>query len=211
MNQLNPTVVFNIGPLADIRGKQTGSSQASSVAIELPYAAFVLQATYPLYPNATNYFPIRRAANDTQYTIGRAFLQEAYITVDYERSIFHVSQATSKKNDQQLTPISSIDSTSDTTSPTRHISNGALPGIVIGSTALFFCLCALAFSTSAAAATNLDINYTTLSTKSTIPPQHNPNPETHTTNSQTSHPTSPPHQHPKPTPTGHTPSKPPPI
>ncbi len=146
MNQLNPTVVFNIGPLADIRGKQTGSSQASSVAIELPYAAFVLQANYPLYPNTTNYFPIRRAANDTQYTIGRAFLQEAYITVDYERSIFHVSQATSSKtNDQQLTAISSIDSTSNTTSPTRHISDGALPGIIIGATALFFFLCALAF------------------------------------------------------------------
>jgi hypothetical protein len=27
--------------------------------------------------NTTSYFPLKRAANDTQYTLGRAFLQEA--------------------------------------------------------------------------------------------------------------------------------------
>jgi hypothetical protein len=27
--------------------------------------------------NQTRYFPLQRAANDTQYTLGRTFLQEA--------------------------------------------------------------------------------------------------------------------------------------
>lgn len=146
MDRLNPTVVFNLGPLANIRNDKTGSNLGSTVAITLPYAAFVLQASYPLYPNATLYFPIRRAANDTQYTIGRAFLQEAYITVDYERSKFHVSQATSStSNEQQLIAISSTDSTFDTTSHPHKISTGAFPGIIIGTVALLFFLCALAF------------------------------------------------------------------
>lgn len=61
--------------------------------IILPYAAFDLQASYPYYPNATNYFPIRRAANESQYVLGRTLLQEAYLIVDYERANFTVAQA----------------------------------------------------------------------------------------------------------------------
>ena len=75
-----------------------GSS--NTVEFRLPYDAFDLQLTYP-FPNLaanftsapTNYFPLRKAANSTQYTIGRAFLQETYLTVDYERSNFSISQA----------------------------------------------------------------------------------------------------------------------
>ena len=45
----------------------------------LPYASFDLVVTtaYPNISNTTKYFPLRRAANETQYTLGRAFLQEA--------------------------------------------------------------------------------------------------------------------------------------
>ena len=76
-----------------------GSSNA--VDIKIPYAGFNLQLSFP-YPGlganlsspATNYFPLRIAANSTQYTIGRTFLQEAYLTVDYERRNFSISQAT---------------------------------------------------------------------------------------------------------------------
>lgn len=45
--------------------------------ITLPYASFDLTVDYPIVANSTRYFPIMRAANDTQYTLGRAFLQEA--------------------------------------------------------------------------------------------------------------------------------------
>ena len=75
-----------------------GSS--NSVSLSLPYAAFDLQLTYPFpglqateFSPSTNYFPLRKAANSTQYTIGRAFLQETYLKVDYERNKFSLYQA----------------------------------------------------------------------------------------------------------------------
>jgi hypothetical protein len=51
--------------------------RGAAIDIVLPYAAFDQQASYPIYPNPTNYFPLRRAAIDSQYVIGRTFLQEA--------------------------------------------------------------------------------------------------------------------------------------
>lgn len=77
------------------------SSSPNLVNITLPYAAFDLELTYPAIPN-TNYedanstmfyFPLRQAANDSQYTIGRSFLQEAYLITDYERNNFSIHQA----------------------------------------------------------------------------------------------------------------------
>jgi hypothetical protein len=47
-----------------------------TINITLPYASFDLEVGYPIVANSTRYFPIMRAANDTQYTLGRAFLQE---------------------------------------------------------------------------------------------------------------------------------------
>jgi hypothetical protein len=46
--------------------------------ITLPYEAFDLRAEYPLVENSSYYFPLKRAANESQYTQGRTFLQEAY-------------------------------------------------------------------------------------------------------------------------------------
>ncbi|KAL9622007.1 MAG: hypothetical protein Q9160_003669 [Pyrenula sp. 1 TL-2023] len=80
----NPQVTFTLSQ--DL-------TSSTAVKIVLPYAAFDLTATYPLVSKPTRYFPLRRAANDTQYTLGRTFLQEAYLTVDYEHSNFSVSQA----------------------------------------------------------------------------------------------------------------------
>ena len=80
--------------LADLPGS------SSFVSVSLPFAAFDLELSYP-YPglNATQtsaptkYFPLRKAANATQYTLGRSFLQETYLIVDYERNNFSISQA----------------------------------------------------------------------------------------------------------------------
>ena len=82
--QLNPSVTFTLG---------NEVSGGGVVNITLPYGAFDLQASQPIYANATPYFPLRRAANESQYTLGRTFLQEAYLTVDYGRSKFSVQQA----------------------------------------------------------------------------------------------------------------------
>lgn len=50
-----------------------------TVTVVLPYAAFDLTAGNPLVENTTHYFPLKRANNSTQYTLGRTFLQEACV------------------------------------------------------------------------------------------------------------------------------------
>jgi hypothetical protein len=109
--------------------------------IELPYAAFDLQASYPYYSNATNYFPIRRAANDTQYVLGRTLLQEAYLIVDYERANFTVAQAVFPNplpaaNVVTITSKSSADPDPNTGS--SGLGTGAIVGIAIGVAVLVF-------------------------------------------------------------------------
>ena len=65
-----------------------------TIDIKFPYASFDLRVGDFFIENTTSrYFPIRRAQNSSQYTLGRTFLQEAYLTVDYDRSSFSVSQA----------------------------------------------------------------------------------------------------------------------
>ena len=83
---MNPNITFSLN---------TGLIDADkTIDINFPYASFDLTASYPLVGNTTSrYFPIRRAQNSSQYTLGRTFLQEAYLTVDYDRSTFSVSQA----------------------------------------------------------------------------------------------------------------------
>lgn len=64
----NPTFTFQLGNLA---------AGGPHVNITLPYKSFDLNVGPPLVSNSTKYFPVKRAANSTQYTLGRAFLQEA--------------------------------------------------------------------------------------------------------------------------------------
>ena len=64
----NATIEFTLGD---------GVSGGQTVDITLPYASFDLIAKYPLVENTSSYFPLKRAANETQYTLGRTFLQEA--------------------------------------------------------------------------------------------------------------------------------------
>lgn len=64
----NASLTFVIGN--DISGGAT-------VNITFPYAAFDLEIGSPIVNPTQSYFPLRRAANDTQFTLGRTFLQEA--------------------------------------------------------------------------------------------------------------------------------------
>ena len=48
-----------------------------TVDITLPYAALDLEGGYPIFQNATRYFPLRQALDESQYTLGRTFLQES--------------------------------------------------------------------------------------------------------------------------------------
>jgi hypothetical protein len=107
------------------------------VQITLPFAAFDLEASYPIYPNATPYFPIRRAANDSQYALGRAFLQEAYVVADYERSNFSIHQTSFDSQAAKIVAILPPDSSLVDTAPKSKLTLGAggVAGIVVGATA----------------------------------------------------------------------------
>ena len=50
-----------------------------SVQIILPYASFDLEIGPPFTKSVSKYFPLRRAADGNQYTLGRTFLQEASV------------------------------------------------------------------------------------------------------------------------------------
>jgi hypothetical protein len=58
-------------------GNTTEAGEQDTINITLPYESFDLTVDYPLVENKTKYFPLKRAANDSQYTLGRTFLQEA--------------------------------------------------------------------------------------------------------------------------------------
>lgn len=65
---MNPTITFSIG------NTKIGGP---TVDIIFPYASFDLNVTSPAVDGTVRVFPLQRAANSTQYTLGRTFLQEA--------------------------------------------------------------------------------------------------------------------------------------
>ena len=126
----NASIVFTLGD--DVKGGDT-------VNITLPYDSFDLTATFPVVEDSTRYFPLKRAANDSQYTLGRTFLQEAYLTVDYERSNFSVSQCLFQDGSQQKligippAPAPSLNNTLSTGSKESSSSHStAVIGIAVG-------------------------------------------------------------------------------
>jgi hypothetical protein len=68
LHKQNTSVVLNLGNSSTVPGQ--------GFNITLPYAAFDLIAGPPLLTNSSRYFPLMRA-NESQYTLGRTFLQEA--------------------------------------------------------------------------------------------------------------------------------------
>ncbi|KAF2032798.1 hypothetical protein EK21DRAFT_109539 [Setomelanomma holmii] len=78
-----PSVSFSIG----------ASRSARHHNYTLPYTAFDLRLAAPLANTTTYNFPPKRAADPSQYVLGRAFLQETYITIEYERGNLSLSQA----------------------------------------------------------------------------------------------------------------------
>ena len=111
-------------------------SGGQTIDITLPYESFDLQVKPPFTANATRYFPMQRAANDTQYTLGRTFLQEAYLTVDWERGNFSLSQCLfgPDKTEEDLITIRSVNATAledeDTSGKSQIIATGV--GIAVG-------------------------------------------------------------------------------
>lgn len=114
----------------------------STVNITFPYASFDLNISAPFVDTTQYYFPLRQAANSTQYTLGRTFLQEAYLIVNYEHTNFSVSQNSWVANSpSQLIPIAAASNATTSklikiTTPSHKISTGAVVGIVVAVVAL---------------------------------------------------------------------------
>ncbi|KAH0275608.1 acid protease, partial [Aureobasidium melanogenum] len=124
-------------------GQSTSGGQ--TINITLPYPAFDLELAFPYVANSTRYFPLKRAANDTQYTLGRTFLQEAYVVADYERRNFTVAPCVWQQNAaSEIRTIFSPDSefSLDGNGKSSGISGGAIAGIVIGVVAVIAILAA---------------------------------------------------------------------
>ena len=121
----NPNVTFKLG--------LPGSTETNEIDIVMHYGSFDLLADYPVVNNATRYFPLKQAQNDSQYTLGRAFLQDAYVIADYDRSNFSVSQAVfpNGSNTQQIVPICRPGDMVPLT-PRKALSTGGIVGIAVG-------------------------------------------------------------------------------
>jgi hypothetical protein len=125
------------------------SASPELVNITLPFAAFDLKLTFPAIEgtdpgdsdSTMAYFPLRQATSDDQYTIGRAFLQEAYIITNYETNAFSLHQAVHTLSPLTNTSIVAIDhlSTSDLLGPPvingKKLSTGVIAGISVSAVA----------------------------------------------------------------------------
>jgi hypothetical protein len=120
----NPTFTFTIA-----NGSDSGDS---AVDIVFSYASFDLNITQPYVDSEQRYFPLKQAHNSSQYILGRVFLQEAYITADYNRQNFSVSQALFPGTNvqQNIVAIHTPGYKPDLATP-KGISSGAIAGIVI--------------------------------------------------------------------------------
>lgn len=111
LNNANISFTFTLADSVD---------SGHAVNITIPFDAFHQKLTYP-YPNlprsalksGLSYFPLRKLTNSTHYTLGRAFLQEAYLIVDYGRSNFSLSQARFEADAVSNTDIVSISGITD--------------------------------------------------------------------------------------------------
>jgi hypothetical protein len=126
----NAKVVFTVG--------HSSGSTDGSTSISLPYAAFDLEARFPLISSTSDpvrYFPIKKSPKSL-YVLGRAFLQEAYLTVDYDRRNFSIAQAkyANPMPPSVLVPILHPTQTSppNTKSGDSGLAPGAIAGIAVG-------------------------------------------------------------------------------
>ncbi|KAI7184775.1 acid protease [Hortaea werneckii] len=130
--QSNPSISFMIGPNSTAA---SASAAADTINIVLPYAAFDLQAQIPLYNSSTNYFPIRVAADESQVTLGRTFLQEAYLFVDWERRNMTLSQVVHQNETTEIVPVEPPPIHSSGGTEDGGLETGAIVGIAVGASA----------------------------------------------------------------------------
>lgn len=105
--------------------------------IVLPYSAFDLWLQPPIYESPVPYFPIRVTPDESDFILGRAFLQEAYIAIDWERGNFTLGQVVTGEGSPTITPILPVE---DNASKGGSLGRGSIVGIVIGAVVAAACL-----------------------------------------------------------------------
>ncbi|EXJ75540.1 uncharacterized protein A1O5_00046 [Cladophialophora psammophila CBS 110553] len=129
----------------------TGSSNSTDrLNITLPYGAFDMKASPPLAGDETYYyFPLKQAANETQYTLGRTILQEIYIVANYEWGYITLYEAVYPESSVQadIVPICAQNATNciNPTTPgtkSHRLPAGAAAGIVIAAILVLAAVCA---------------------------------------------------------------------
>jgi hypothetical protein len=113
----------------------SSASGGKTVDVVLPYAAFDLTLSFSEVANQTAYFPLKRAANESQYTLGRTFFQEAYVIADYDRSNFTVAPVlwdSQRLTSPQIVNIRRANDTSSSDGGGSSSNTGAIAGGVVG-------------------------------------------------------------------------------
>ncbi|KAM0717837.1 hypothetical protein Q7P37_006169 [Cladosporium fusiforme] len=126
LSMLSPTLTLTLG--------HEGSG-GDTVEINLPYGAFDLEGSPPFVDPPSRYFPLKRAEKPEQYTLGRVFLQGAYVTADYDRQTFSVSQAlfpdASKESNSSIEGIAPPGA-EQAQAHAPALSKGVIAGIAVG-------------------------------------------------------------------------------
>jgi len=126
--QANKVVTFTLGAL---------SSGGNTTQISFPYRAFALNMSWPVDINnvstyqSSYYFPLKQATYENQYTLGRAFLQEAYVIADYDSSTFTVAPCT-WQSDMTAQIHAILPPGGNIKSPSSSFPAGAIAGVVVG-------------------------------------------------------------------------------
>lgn len=105
-----------------------------TINIVLPYSAFERQLLPPIYQSPVPYSPIRPAPEGSSFILGRTFLQEAYLVVDWERGNFTLGQAQTDDSPPSIVPI--LPPNESSSAGGGSLGAGAIAGIVIGAVAV---------------------------------------------------------------------------
>ncbi|KAL6709149.1 hypothetical protein ACN47E_001965 [Coniothyrium glycines] len=126
-HDLEATITFTIS--ADVMNSSARTS------IVLPYAALDHNLSFPIMDASTRYFPIKRS-KDGVYVLGRTFLQEAYLIVDYNSTRFTVAPAYSSDavGSKRIKNITALYDTPIISPPSKDpgLPAGTIAGIVVG-------------------------------------------------------------------------------
>jgi hypothetical protein len=136
--QMKPFLRFKLGELGS-QVSQPGDNEPktnSSTTITIPYDALAHPLDFPYVTSPKLFVPIRPSNNPQSYVLGRAFLQEAYLTVDYERKIFKVAQANFPAGSKLIKSIHTVNETNVVEGPKLPVPKAAIAGIAAGAAAL---------------------------------------------------------------------------